>query len=82
MKGAGYINYREAADFLGLSEFTIRRYVSQGRIPSKRVGMKKRFFDKQELLQWIESTSKERLVRRGKLKVSAETGNSNGADTQ
>ena len=53
------MSYREAAAFLGLSEFTLRRYVSQRRIPSKRVGMKKRFFVNEELLEWIETTSGE-----------------------
>lgn len=82
MNGLGWLDYKEAATLVGLSEYTIRRYVSQGRIPSKRVGMKRRFFDREQLLQWVESTSKERPARRAKPKDDATTGNSNGTESQ
>jgi hypothetical protein len=47
--------------------------------PVKRVGLKKRFFVREELLQWIESTSKEKPVKPQRSTASSETGNNNGA---
>ncbi len=43
MNGEGWLNYKEAADLVGLSEYTLRRFVSEGKIQAKRVGMKRRF---------------------------------------
>ena len=63
MTGAGLLDYREAAHFLGLSEFTLRRFVSQGRIKSKVVGLKRRFFSKDELLEFIEAVPNKKSRR-------------------
>ena len=62
------MSIHEAAAFLGLSELTLRRYVSQSKLPSKRVGLKRRFFDKGELLIWIEEMStREPKKKKGRL---------------
>lgn len=57
MNGAGLLDYNEAAAFTGLSAYTLRRLVSQDKIPSKVVGFKRRFFSKDELLSWIEQNT-------------------------
>ena len=64
MTGAGFIDYKEAAAFTGLSQYTLRRLVSQHKIPSKVVGFKRRFFSKDELLLWIEQSTEKKSSTR------------------
>jgi excisionase family DNA binding protein len=64
MTGAGLLDYKEAATFTGLSEYTLRRFVSQHKIPSKVVGLKRRFFSKDELLSWIEQNTAKKAGKR------------------
>ncbi len=52
----------DAADFLGLSAPTVRRYAKQGIIPGKKVGKEWRFV-KANLLDWLKGT--ESLAREG-----------------
>jgi excisionase family DNA binding protein len=51
--GSRLIGYREAAERLGLSEFTVRRYVSERRVPYVKIGAAVRF-DTTALEQWID----------------------------
>ncbi|TFH50686.1 MAG: DNA-binding protein [Methanothrix sp.] len=55
MENPDLLDYREAAEFLGLSEFTLRRYVSMRRLPFIKVGAKLVRFEPARLLAWIES---------------------------
>jgi excisionase family DNA binding protein len=60
------IDYREAAAFVGLSEYTLRRYVSQGRLPHIKLGPKLVRFERQALNCWVESLRIEPGVRGGR----------------
>lgn len=51
---SGLIDYKEAADFIGLAEFTLRRYVSEKKIPYYKIGSRV-FFKPEELEAWINS---------------------------
>jgi excisionase family DNA binding protein len=48
-------DYREAGEFLGLSEFTLRRYVSRGRLPYLKLGPHLVRFEPERLREWLES---------------------------
>lgn len=50
------LNTKQAADFLGLTPFTIRKYAKAGVIPGRKVGKDWRFV-KADLLTWIRSGS-------------------------
>ena len=52
--GMGFLDYAEAARLLGLSPYTLRRYVSGRRLPHRKIG-KRVFFDPEELRSWVES---------------------------
>lgn len=47
------MNTEEAAEFLGLAPFTIRKYARKGIIPGKKVGGKEWRFVKADLLAWL-----------------------------
>ncbi len=49
------VNYKGAAEYLGLSEFTLRRYVSLGFVPHLKLGPKLVRFNIQDLDKWLES---------------------------
>lgn len=50
----GLLTYEEAADYLGFAEQTLRKWVSNDRIPYKKIGRNVRF-RRSELDEWIES---------------------------
>ena len=50
------LNYQQAAELLGLSENTLRKYVSCRVIPFVKIGRSVRF-NPSELSSWIESNS-------------------------
>jgi excisionase family DNA binding protein len=66
MENPELLDYRGAAEFLGLSEFTLRRYVSLRRLPFIKVGAKLVRFEPARLLDWIDSQRVE--PRTGRLK--------------
>jgi excisionase family DNA binding protein len=49
------LDYRGAAAFVGLSEYTLRRYVSNGRLPHVKLGLKLVRFEPDALRRWVES---------------------------
>lgn len=49
----GLLNVAEAGEVLGVSPWTIRRWVSQGRVPFVKLGKAVRF-DKEDLVKLIE----------------------------
>jgi excisionase family DNA binding protein len=49
------LDYRGAAEFIGLSEFTLRRYVSHRKIPFVKLGEKAVRFEPSQLISWVES---------------------------
>ena len=54
------LNSEEAAEFLGLTAFTIREYAKKGMIPAKKIGKQWRFY-KPDLVAWLrEKTSTEK----------------------
>jgi excisionase family DNA binding protein len=55
MERMDLIDYREAAAFVGLSEYTLRRYVSNGRLPHVKLGLKLVRFEPEVLRHWVES---------------------------
>lgn len=46
------LNSEEAAEFLGLTAFTIREYAKKGIIPAKKIGKQWRFY-KPDLVAWL-----------------------------
>ena len=54
MNGLGMLDYSEASQLTGLSESSLRRYVSRGLIPFKKVGKRRVFFVKEEIERWID----------------------------
>ncbi len=60
--GLGLVKWPEASRLTGLSENTIRRYVSQRRIPFIKV-CKLVFFDPKRLRLWIEEKRIEPIER-------------------
>jgi len=46
------LNSEEAAQFLGVSAFTIREYAKAGTIPAKKIGKSWRFY-KPDLVAWV-----------------------------
>ena len=57
------LDYKSAAAYLGLSEFTLRRYVSLGFIPYLKLGPKLVRFNIQDLEKWLESRKVKPKVR-------------------
>jgi len=55
MERIDLLDYSTAADFVGLSEYTLRRYVSMGRLPHIKLGSKLVRFEPERLRQWVES---------------------------
>lgn len=49
------LDYRQAGDMLGLSQYTLRRYVSRGRLPHLKLGPKLVRFEAHRLLETVES---------------------------
>lgn len=47
-------NTREAAEYLGLTPFTIRKLVKEGGLPARKVGKDWRFY-KPDLVAWLRS---------------------------
>ena len=54
MKKLDLLDYQEAAQFLGLSEFTVRRYVSKGQLPHVKLGLKLVRVEPAALCRWVE----------------------------
>lgn len=50
------LNYSQVAEILGVSQITVRRWVSERKIPCKKIGRSVRF-DLDELLLWIHEQS-------------------------
>ena len=48
------LNAREAAQYLGLSPVTVRKYAREGLLPANRIGKSWRFV-KDDLLAWLKS---------------------------
>ena len=46
------LNTEEAAQFLGISAFTIREYAKRGSIPANKIGKSWRFY-KPDLVAWV-----------------------------
>jgi excisionase family DNA binding protein len=53
MNGFGMLDYAEAARLTGLSESSLRRYVSHRQIPFRKVGKRRVFFLREEIEAWI-----------------------------
>jgi excisionase family DNA binding protein len=51
--GMGLLDYDEASKFIGLSAFTLRKYVSLKRIPFIKIGDRV-FFDPARLREWVD----------------------------
>ena len=67
----GVMNYRELSGYLKMAEGTLRRWVSEGKIPSFKIGRNVRFA-KKDIDVWLEK------LRRGIR--GRQTGNGNTAD--
>ncbi len=63
MESVGLLDYGAAADFLGLSEHTLRRYVSLGKLPYLKLGSKLVRFEPERLRHWVESRRVEPRAR-------------------
>jgi len=55
MDSLDLLDYGAAADFLGLSEYTLRRYVSLGMLPHVKLGPKLVRIKPAELIAWLDS---------------------------
>ncbi len=55
MQKLDLLDYAAAADFIGLSEYTLRRYVSLGKLPYVKLGAKAVRFEPDQLTAWVES---------------------------
>ncbi len=51
---AAKMTYAHTANFLGVSERTLRRWVKRDRIPHYKLG-RRVYFDELDLLRWIET---------------------------
>ncbi len=60
--GLGFVKWPAAARLVGLSENTLRRYVSQRKVPFFKVGSLV-FFDPERLRLWIEEKRVEPITR-------------------
>lgn len=63
MEKIDLLDYRAAADFIGLSQFTLRRYVSLGTIAHVKLGGKLVRFEPESLRKWIENQRREPVTR-------------------
>lgn len=52
--GLGYQRYADAAQFIGISETTLRRWVSKGRVPHYKIS-RAVFFDPVELKSFFDA---------------------------
>ncbi len=57
------LDYKGAADFLGLSEYTLRRWVSLGRVPHVKLGLMLVRFEPEALERWLGSCRVEPVAR-------------------
>ena len=64
MKDALTIGLREAAELTGLSHWTLRRYIRDGRLAAVRIGRR----------VLLEPASLQRLIERGRSEASNELG--------
>jgi len=64
MNGKGLLDYQAAADYLGLSALTLRRYVSRRLLPFLKLGPSAVRFTTEDLDRWLESRKVEPLDRR------------------
>ena len=55
-------NVKEAAEFLGFTEYSIREYCKAGKIPAKKVGGEWRFF-KPDLIAWLREREEVKMIR-------------------
>lgn len=56
--GSGLLNIREAAEFLNVSEVSLRRWTNSGRLPCMRVGARReRRFFKDDLIAYLQEQS-------------------------
>jgi len=55
MESMDLLDYPAAAAFVGLSEYTLRQYVSYGRMPYLKLGLKLVRFEPEALRSWVES---------------------------
>jgi transcriptional repressor of dcmA and dcmR len=61
--GRGFLNIREAAQFLNVSEVSLRRWTNSGRLPCLRVGRRReRRFTKDDLVAFLQVQSRGRPV--------------------
>ena len=70
------MNYRELSRYLKMAEGTMRRWVSEGKIPSFKIGRNVRFA-KKDIDVWLE---KLRRGLRGRRTGNAEGNTAGGAD--
>ena len=56
------LTYEEAATMLRISPVTLRKWVSNGRLPYKKLGRKAVRFNQSELKEWIDKQSIGRSV--------------------
>ena len=54
INGLGYMNFAAAAEFLGISQNTLRKYAAYRLIPHVKIG-RLTFFDPKELEAWVEN---------------------------
>ncbi|MGA2977566.1 MAG: helix-turn-helix domain-containing protein [Spirochaetia bacterium] len=66
MERMDILDYHEAAAFVGLSEYTLRRYVSNGLLPHVKLGLKLVRFEPEALRRWVESHRVEPDLRGGR----------------
>jgi excisionase family DNA binding protein len=64
MNAKGLLNYRAAAEYLGLSPLTLRRYVSRKVLPFLKLGPSAVRFTTEDLDRWIESRKVEPASRK------------------
>ena len=57
MERLNLLDYRAAAQYLGLSEYTLRRYVSRKLVPHVKLGLKLVRFKPETLRAWLEEHS-------------------------
>lgn len=50
------MNTKEAASFLGISPYDLRRYARRGMIPARKLG-KRWLFHKRHLIEWLKGES-------------------------
>ncbi len=64
MNGKGLLDYKAAAEYLGLSPLTLRRYVSRRLLPFLKLGPSAVRFTRDDLDLWLQSQRVEPLDRR------------------